>query len=234
MIGEIIQFAGSTAPEHYLLCDGSAVSRTVYADLFSVIGTSYGDGDGTTTFNLPNLVDKTPLGVSNSHLLGSNGGANEITLTEQTVPAHTHEVAQHGHSNDIAVSTPTLVHSITTLPSVRYTKLNGSSSKASFGTATTRNTGGGTATTMTRSTNFAVASHAATACTMSGGVTDCPAFDTENAGGGLGHNNMMPYLSLLSCICYYDVPPVPPTPSMLFYNGAMVATAGGGYIAGQL
>jgi hypothetical protein len=55
--GTVIWFAGSTAPEGYLLCNGSAVSRTTYADLFAVIGTTYGAGDGSTTFNLPQLSD---------------------------------------------------------------------------------------------------------------------------------------------------------------------------------
>lgn len=54
--GTVISFAGSTAPLGYLLCDGSEVSRTDYADLFSVIGTDYGIGNGATTFNLPNLT----------------------------------------------------------------------------------------------------------------------------------------------------------------------------------
>ena len=51
--GMITPFGGSTAPEGWLVCDGSAISRTDYADLFAVIGTTYGDGDGSSTFNLP-------------------------------------------------------------------------------------------------------------------------------------------------------------------------------------
>ena len=56
--GVIQAFAGSTVPDGWLLCDGSAVNRTDYADLYAVIGDTYGDGDGSTTFNLPDLVDK--------------------------------------------------------------------------------------------------------------------------------------------------------------------------------
>ena len=56
--GAVIPFAGSTAPQGYLLCDGREVSRTDYSYLFDVIGTTYGEGDGNTTFNLPNLKDK--------------------------------------------------------------------------------------------------------------------------------------------------------------------------------
>ena len=59
-IGTMINFAGNgTLPDSYLVCDGSAISRTTYAELFDVIGTTYGVGDGTTTFNLPDLTDAT-------------------------------------------------------------------------------------------------------------------------------------------------------------------------------
>lgn len=55
--GSILPYGGSTAPTGWFLCNGGAISRTTYADLFSVIGTSYGAGDGSTTFNLPNLIN---------------------------------------------------------------------------------------------------------------------------------------------------------------------------------
>ena len=57
LVGSVTWYAGASTPENYLLCDGSAVSRTDYADLFAVIGTTYGAGDGSTTFNLPLLTD---------------------------------------------------------------------------------------------------------------------------------------------------------------------------------
>lgn len=56
--GSVIPFAGITAPEGFLLCNGQGVSRFTYAKLYGVIGDTYGAGDGTTTFNLPNLIDK--------------------------------------------------------------------------------------------------------------------------------------------------------------------------------
>lgn len=62
-IGTILMYAVATAPTNYLICDGSAISRTTYAGLFSVIGTAYGTGDGTTTFNLPNYQAVVPKGV---------------------------------------------------------------------------------------------------------------------------------------------------------------------------
>lgn len=65
-LGSIIPFAGSQnkLPNTYLFCDGSEVSRTEYADLFNIIGTMYGEGDGSTTFNLPNLVGRVPVMVN--------------------------------------------------------------------------------------------------------------------------------------------------------------------------
>jgi microcystin-dependent protein len=57
-VGCVQAYAGNTLPNGWLLCDGSAVSRTDYADLYAVVGDTYGNGDGSTTFNLPDLVDK--------------------------------------------------------------------------------------------------------------------------------------------------------------------------------
>ena len=62
--GTMQMFAGNTIPAGWLLCDGSAVSRTDYAKLFSAIGTTYGEGDGSTTFALPNLIDRVVQGAA--------------------------------------------------------------------------------------------------------------------------------------------------------------------------
>lgn len=74
--GVVQAFAGSTTPQGWLLCDGSAVSRTDYSTLFAVIGTSYGAGDGSTTFNLPNLVDKFVEGSATAGTVKSAGLPN--------------------------------------------------------------------------------------------------------------------------------------------------------------
>lgn len=88
--GSVLPFAGTSAPSGFLLCSGQAVSRTTYAALFDVIGTTYGAGNGTTTFNLPNLQGKFPLGKSGSYSLASTGGASTVSLTTGNLPAHTH------------------------------------------------------------------------------------------------------------------------------------------------
>ena len=68
--GTIVSYGSNTAPDGFLDFDGSAVSRTTYASLFSVIGTTYGTGDGSTTFNLPDLQDNVPLGKSGTKSIG--------------------------------------------------------------------------------------------------------------------------------------------------------------------
>jgi microcystin-dependent protein len=75
--GSIIAFGGSTAPAEWLLCDGSAISRTDYAALFAVLGVAYGSGNGSTTFNIPDLRQRFPLGKAVSGTgaaLGESGG----------------------------------------------------------------------------------------------------------------------------------------------------------------
>ena len=85
--GLISMFAGSTAPTGWLICDGSAVSRTTYADLFSAIGTTYGNGNGSTTFNLPNLQGRVPVGYKSSdsdfNSMGKTGGGKQILIPMQ-------------------------------------------------------------------------------------------------------------------------------------------------------
>lgn len=81
-VATITAYAGATAPTNWLLCDGSAISRTTYASLFTIIGTVYGSGDGSTTFNLPNLSQRFPLGKASSgtgSTLGGTGGAIDHT-----------------------------------------------------------------------------------------------------------------------------------------------------------
>ena len=79
-IGSIALFSGSSIPTGYLLCDGSALSRTVYAELFDAIGTAWGEGDGSTTFNLPDLTDKTVWGGDSEAV----GGYKEAGLPNVT------------------------------------------------------------------------------------------------------------------------------------------------------
>lgn len=93
-LGTIQEYAGNEIPNSWLLCDGSAISRIAYADLFEVIGTTYGEGDGSTTFNLPDLKGKTIVGLDEDdtdfNKLGKIGGEKEHILTIEEMPSHRH------------------------------------------------------------------------------------------------------------------------------------------------
>jgi microcystin-dependent protein len=98
--GSLKAFAGSSTrlPSGWLLCDGSAVSRATYDKLFSQVGTAYGNGDGSTTFNLPDMRARFPLAAGTGYTVeGATGGADERTITEAMLPSHSHSIA-HDHS----------------------------------------------------------------------------------------------------------------------------------------
>jgi len=92
--GSIMAWTTTSAPTGFLLCDGSAVSRTTYATLFGIVSTTFGTGDGSTTFNVPNLKGKVIVGFNASETefdaMGETGGEKTHTLTVAEMPAHTH------------------------------------------------------------------------------------------------------------------------------------------------
>jgi microcystin-dependent protein len=109
--GSIIAYGGSSAPTGYLLCYGQAISRTTYATLFAAIGVVYGGGDGSTTFNLPDLRGRVTVGKDDmggaaasrmtsggsgldGATLGTGGGAQTVALSEANLPAHKHDTNQ--------------------------------------------------------------------------------------------------------------------------------------------
>lgn len=107
--GAVMPYAGTTEPTGWLFCYGQAVSRTTYADLFTAISTTYGVGDGSTTFNLPDLRGRavagkddmggvsanrlTAIGGVGGDVLGTTGGLEDHTLTSAQMPTHTHFIA---------------------------------------------------------------------------------------------------------------------------------------------
>ena len=168
--GAIVAYAAATAPIGWLLCDGTAVSRTTYATLFALISTTYGVGDGSTTFNVPNLKSRFPIGLDAADAamdaLGETGGAKTVTLTgaESGVPVH-------AHANTLAADASTHDHD--------------------FGNASnTTTTGGGNRLTNVTGTAETETGGSHTH-TLTGGVTDNTAAAAASA-----HNNLPPYLTL--------------------------------------
>jgi microcystin-dependent protein len=102
LIGEVRQYAGAGLPYGWLSCDGAAVSRTDYHELFAAIGTAWGVGDGTTTFNLPNMAGRTVVGVGilgdDTYAIGDDGGEARHAMTAAEMPTHSHTGPNHSHS----------------------------------------------------------------------------------------------------------------------------------------
>lgn len=138
--GIIQPYAGAAAPTGYVLCYGQAISRVTYEDLYAIIGTTYGTGDGSTTFNVPDLRGRFPLGkddmggvaanrvtAAQGKTLGGSDGEEDVELTTDEIPSHTHQM---GGSLGTEVGND------------RYTITNGGSGGTSY---TSTATGGGEA-----------------------------------------------------------------------------------------
>lgn len=99
--GDVKWTARLSAPTGWLVCDGAAVSRTIYSALFASVGVTYGPGDGSSTFNLPDYTGRFVLGADGSHAPGTYGGAETRVLAASQLPPHAHGI-NHDH---LAVST---------------------------------------------------------------------------------------------------------------------------------
>lgn len=185
-IGTILDFAGSTAPTGYLICDGSAVSRTTYSDLFTVIGTTWGAGDGSTTFNLPNLCGRATIGVgtgtatdATAHTLGDTNGTETHLLTANESGIH-----EHNHADTLTFKLPNHAHGLANSMIV----YNNASSN------TSRMATNGSGTKISVNTNIGLNTENPTSlsnCTKSGSVTKHNGADATTS-----HNNMQPYATV--------------------------------------
>lgn len=98
-VGSIVIWGSENIPENYLKCEGQTLSREEYASLFNVIGTTFGDGDGTTTFALPDMRNYVVVGMSDDtdiNAIGKKYGEKEVTLTVEQIPPHNHSLTAHG------------------------------------------------------------------------------------------------------------------------------------------
>ncbi len=89
-VGSVVAYVGSVAPDGWLICDGSAIARASYPGLFSVIGTTWGVGNGSTTFNIPDMRGRFPLGKATSGTGSSLGSTGGLIDHVHSGPSHTH------------------------------------------------------------------------------------------------------------------------------------------------
>lgn len=177
-IGEIMWRSATDTPAGFLPCDGSAVSRTTYSDLFAKISTTFGVGDGSTTFNVPDLRGRTAIGTGTgsgltARSLGANVGAETVQLATSEIPAHSHEFS---HTHDISHTHEIDIYGGT---------VGGGPTKA-FGSVDAQTAAAENAVTEAASTS------------TSGAVQNPPISgpNTANEGGGGSHANMQPSLVL--------------------------------------
>ena len=172
--GLIFDYAGTSAPSGYLLCDGTAYSRTTYANLFNAIGTTWGAGDGSTTFNVPDLRRRATIGSGGTavgpvaNTVGATGGEETHTLV-------TAELAAHNHG----VTDPTHTHGIT---DPGHQHLPATVGQGAIGNVPA----GGTSVVPTGNYNIPSAVTGISLNAASTGIT------TQNNGSGTAHNNMQP------------------------------------------
>lgn len=190
--GVIQMFGGSSAPEGWLLCDGSAVSRTDYSKLFSVLGTTYGSGDGSTTFNIPDLRNRFPVGAGDGYSLNSQGGENTVKLSDAQM-AH-----GHGFTNPSVTGGSTTTGGMSanskhshTFTYAQYTRETGAS------TASALQYSGSTKTTSEEDISHTHSVPAHTHTVSGGGVQNLSGASSTRT----GHENRPPYIGLNFIIC---------------------------------
>jgi len=187
--GAMLAFGSVTPPSGWLLCDATAVSRTTYAALFAVVGTSFGIGDGTTTFNVPDMRGRVAAGYDAANASGrltaaETGGASAAAIAnsggEQGHVLVTGELASHNHG----VTDPGHNHGVTD-PGHQHAPETGQFLTNNNGAFNITEGGGG----LIDSNSFTAS--ATTGVTVNSNTTG---ITTGNAGSGSSHNNVQPTL----------------------------------------
>jgi microcystin-dependent protein len=204
--GVISQYAGSTAPSGYLLCEGQSVSTITYADLFAAIGYSYG-GSGSN-FVIPNLKGRIPVGRDTADAsfdaLGETGGEKAVALTSAQMPSHTHtgttgnQSADHSHnfgtggiSANHTHTGPSHNHSVTAiLERTSVSRASGTfvTQMANLAAAT------GTSFNGTGATGTVSSDHSHSGTTGGVNTNHTHSFTSAATGGGEAHTNLQPYI----------------------------------------
>ena len=144
--GVILPYAGTATPAGFLLCSGAAVSRTTYANLYAAIGTTYGVGDGSTTFNLPNSYDRMLLGAGSSFALGGTGGSRDAVVVAHTHTGTTSTGGTHTHGITVSTSTATGTDGVVVQGNTGVTTLGATGSDGSHNHTFTTDSAGVSAT----------------------------------------------------------------------------------------
>jgi microcystin-dependent protein len=180
-IGAVTDFAGTAVPAGWLLCYGQAISRATYAALFGVIGTAYGTGDGTSTFNVPDCRGRVTAGADNiggtaagrltGYSVATSGGSQTHTLDVSQMPFHGHGVSDPAHAHPIG--DPGHAHTYSQTQPTSTSPLGGGGSAAV--SVTTQSTGG-----------------AFTGISILGAFSN---ISIQGTGGGAAHPNVQPTIA---------------------------------------
>lgn len=214
--GVVFPYGGASAPTGFLLCNGAAVSRTDYAALFSVVGTAYGPGDGSSTFNIPNLADRFLAGAGVTALGGAGGSATLSgstgghALTAAELAPHSHTATDSGHVHTDAGHTHGLSSSATgiTLSDPGHTHANSSGGQLiPMQTGTGNNLGGTggqftptalTVSSATTGVSLTDPNHSHTAASASASIqTGYASVSIGSAGGGDAHSHSLAGITAL-------------------------------------